>query len=113
MSLGPGNRTSLSAPLVVVIGHERCGAVEATLESIQHNSEPHGDMGALVEGITPAVPVAEQRRGDLVENTIRVNTEMSRDAIAKSSLLADRLKAGEVKVLAAYYSLDDGRVTQL
>jgi hypothetical protein len=38
---------------------------------------------------------------------------MSRDAIAKSSLLADRLKAGEVKVLAAYYSLDDGRVTQL
>jgi carbonic anhydrase len=103
----------LNTPLVVVIGHERCGAVEATLESIQHNSKPHGDIGALVEAITPAVPVAEQRPGDLLENTIRVNAEMSRDAIAKSSELAGRLKSGEVKVLAAYYSLGDGRVTQL
>jgi carbonic anhydrase len=103
----------LNTPLVVVIGHERCGAVEATLESIQHNSKPHGDIGVLVEAITPAVPVAEQRPGDLLENTIHVNAEMSRDAIAKSSELAGRLKAGEVKVLAAYYSLDDGKVTQL
>jgi len=103
----------LNTPLVVVIGHERCGAVEATLEGIQHNSKPHGDIGALVEAITPAVPVAEQRPGDLLVNTIRVNAEMSRDAIAKSSALAGRLKAGEVKVLAAYYSLGDGMVTQL
>jgi carbonic anhydrase len=103
----------LNTPLVVVIGHARCGAVEATLEGIQHNSKPHGYIGSLIEAITPAVPVAEQRPGDLLENTIRVNAEMSRDAIAKSSELAGRLKAGEVKVLAAYYSLDDGVVTQL
>jgi len=103
----------LNTPLVVVIGHERCGAVEATLESIQHNTKPHGDIGALVSAITPAVPVAEQRPGDLLENTVRVNAEMSRDAITKSSELAGRLKSGEVKVLAAYYSLDDGRVTLL
>jgi carbonic anhydrase len=103
----------LNTPLVVVIGHERCGAVEATLESIQHNSKPHGGVGALVEAITPAIPVAEQRPGDLLENTIRVNAEMSRDRIAQSSELADRLKSGEINVLAAYYSLDDGKVTQL
>jgi len=103
----------LKAPLVVVIGHERCGAVEATLDSIQHNSKPHGDISALVSAITPAVPVAEQRPGDLLENTIRVNAEMSRDAITNSSELAGRLKTGEVKVLAAYYSLDDGHVTLL
>lgn len=103
----------LNTPLIMVIGHERCGAVEATLDSIQHNSKPHGDVGALVEAITPAVPVAEQRPGDLLENTIRVNAEMSRDAIAKSSELADKIKTDAVKVLAAYYSLDDGKVTQL
>jgi carbonic anhydrase len=103
----------LNTPLVVVIGHQRCGAVEATLESIQHNSKPHGDIGALVSAITPAIPVAEQRPGDLLENTVRVNAEMSRDALAKSPELAGRIKSGEVKTLAAYYSLDDGRIALL
>jgi carbonic anhydrase len=103
----------LHAPLVLVIGHERCGAVEATLESIQDNATPHGDIAALVEAITPAVPVAKTRPGGLLDNTIRVNAEMSRDAVAKSSELAEPLKSGRLKVLAAYYGLDDGRVTLL
>lgn len=103
----------LNTPLVVVIGHERCGAVEATLDSIQDHESPNGDVATLVEAIAPAVPVAEQRPGDLLENTIRVNAEMSRDSIAKSSELAQPLKAGQVKVLAGYYSLDDGHVTLL
>jgi carbonic anhydrase len=103
----------LNTPLVMVIGHERCGAVEATLESIQHHTKPHGDVGTLVDAITPAVPVAEQRPGDLLQNTIRVNAEMSRDTIAKSPELADRMAKGDVQVLAAYYRLDDGKVTQL
>ena len=51
----------LGTPLIVVIGHEKCGAVEATLESIQHHQTPHGDIAALVTAITPAVAVAEQR----------------------------------------------------
>ncbi len=102
-----------NTPLVVVIGHERCGAVEATLESIQHHTAPHGHIAALVDAITPAVQVAEQRPGDLLENAIRVNAEMSRDSIAKSSELAGPLNAGQVKVLAGYYSLDNGHVTPL
>jgi carbonic anhydrase len=101
----------LSTPLVLVIGHERCGAVEATLESIQHHNSPHGRVVALVTAITPAVAVAEQRQGDLLDNTIRANAQMSRDAIAESSELTSQLSAGELKVLAAYYSLDDGRVS--
>ena len=101
----------LDTPLVLVIGHEHCGAVEATLESIQHHSTPHGSVAALVTAITPAVAVAEQRPGDLLDNTIRANAQMSRDAIAKSSELTSPLNAGELKVLAAYYSLDDGKVS--
>lgn len=101
----------LGAPLVVVIGHERCGAVEATLDSIQNHTTPHGSVAALVDAIAPAVPVARQRSGDLLDNTIRVNAEMSRDAITKSPELTDPLKRGQLKVLAAYYDLDDGRVS--
>jgi carbonic anhydrase len=103
----------LGTPLVVVIGHQRCGAVEATLESLQHNTTPHGDIAELVKDITPAVPVAKSRPGDLLDNTIRVNAEMSRDTISKSSELAAPLKAGGVKILAGYYSLDDGKFTLL
>ncbi len=100
----------LNVPLVVAMGHESCGAVEATLESLQHHTRPHGDVAALVDAITPAVPVAESRAGNLVENTVRANAEMSRDRIAASEELAEPLKSGRLKVLAAYYSLDDGKV---
>lgn len=100
----------LDVPLVVAMGHESCGAVEATLESVQHHTRPHGDVAALVDAITPAVPIAEKRAGDLLDNTIRVNAEMSRDRVAASAELAEPLKTGRLKVLAAYYSLDDGKV---
>jgi carbonic anhydrase len=95
------------------MGHENCGAVEATLESLQHHTRPHGDVAALVDAIAPAVPVAESRAGSLVENTIRVNAEISRDRVAASEELAEPLKVGRLKVLAAYYSLDDGKVAVL
>ena len=101
----------LKTPLIVVIGHEKCGAVQATLESIQHHQTPHGDIGALVTAITPAVAVAEQRPGDLLDNTIRANAEQSLDAIKKSSELTGPLAAGQLKAIAAYYSIDDGRIS--
>ena len=101
----------LGTPLIVVIGHEKCGAVEATLESIQHHQTPHGDIAALVTAITPAVAVAEQRPGDLLDNTIRANAEQSLDAIKKSSELTGPLASGQLKAIAAYYSIDDGRIS--
>jgi carbonic anhydrase len=101
----------LGTPLIVVIGHEKCGAVEATLESLQHNQTPHGDVAALVTAITPAVAVAEKRPGDLLNNTIRANAEQSVDAIKKSSELTDPLGSGKLKAVAAYYNLGDGRVS--
>jgi carbonic anhydrase len=101
----------LKTPLIVVIGHEKCGAVQATLESIQHHQTPHGDIASLVTAITPAVAVAEQRPGDLLDNTIRANAEQSLDAIKKSSELTGPLASGQLKAIAAYYSIDDGHIS--
>jgi carbonic anhydrase len=101
----------LGTPLIVVIGHEKCGAVEATLESIQHHQTPPGGIAALVTAITPAVAVAEQRPGDLLDNTIRANAEQSLDVIKKSSALTGPLASGQLKAVAAYYSIDDGRIS--
>lgn len=101
----------LGTPLVVVMGHQNCGAVSATLESLQHRTRPHGDIAALVKAITPAVAVAKQRPGDLLDNTIRANAEQSRAAIVESSELKGPLNSGALKVLTAYYNLDSGMVT--
>ena len=101
----------LKTPLIVVIGHEKCGAVQATLESIQQHQTPHGDIAALVTAITPAVAVAEQRPGDLLDDTIRANAEQSLDAIKKSSELTGPLASGQLKAIAAYYSINDGRIS--
>ena len=102
----------LAAPLVVVLGHQNCGAVSATLEALRPPyAPPHGDVAALVDAITPAVGVASARPGDLLDNSIRANAEQSRDRIMRSPELADQLGSGALRVVAAYYSLDTGLVT--
>jgi carbonic anhydrase len=100
----------LATPLVVM-GHQSCGAVSATLESLQHHTTPHGNIAALVCAITPAVAVAEQRRGDLLDNTIRANAEQSRDAIVNAPEVKGALDSGALKVVSTYYNLDAGTAT--
>ena len=101
----------LSTPLVMVMGHESCGAVSATLESLQDRTQPQGNVGALISAITPAVAVAEERPGDLLVNTIRANAEQSHNAIVNSSELKGPLDSGALKVVTAYYELDTGTAT--
>lgn len=101
----------LATPLVVVMGHQSCGAVSATLESLQHDTTPHNDIAALVSAITPAVAVAEQRGGDLMDNTVRANAEQSRDAIVNAPEVKGALDSGALKVVSTYYNLDAGTVT--
>ena len=101
----------LATPLVVVMGHQSCGAVTATLESLQGHTMPYSDIATLVSAITPAVAVAEQRPGDLLDNTIRANAEQSRDATVNSPEIKKALDAGAVKVVSTYYNLDAGTAT--
>ena len=102
----------LETPLVMVLGHQNCGAVSATLEALQPPyTPPHGDIAALVDAITPAVGVANGRPGDLLDNTIRANAEQSRDQIMGSPELKRFLDSGALRVVAGYYSLDTGVVT--
>lgn len=102
----------LETPLVIVLGHQNCGAVSATLEALRPPyTRPHGDVAALVDAITPAVGVAMKRPGDLLDNSIRANAEQSRDQIMRSPELKAFLDSGALQVVAAYYSLDTGLVT--
>lgn len=100
----------LHTPLVVAVGHARCGAVEATVDSVESDTRPEGAVADIVELIAPAVAVAKDRPGDdLLDKTVRANTELSRDEVLKSPVVAKAVEAGQLKVIAAYYSLDDGK----
>jgi carbonic anhydrase len=102
----------LGVPLVVVMGHERCGAVAAAASVVRENATFPGSIGRMVEPIIPAVLKAQKQPGDLVENSIRENVRRVAGQLRTSvdPLLLDPQRTGRLKVVGAYYDLDTGTV---
>ncbi len=97
----------LGVSLVVVLGHERCGAVDATVKG----GEAPGHIAGLVKAIEPSVKKAKKEKGDILENSIRNNTLESVRLIKSSKPILEHLvKEGRIKVVPARYDLDDGKV---
>jgi carbonic anhydrase len=102
----------LHIPLIVVLGHERCGAVSATVEATAPgmSAEAPGQIGTLVEAIRPAVDQVRDRPGDVLDNAVRANVELTVAALrARSSLLEEAAHHGLV-IVGARYDLDTGGV---
>ena len=101
----------LGVPLIVVLGHERCGAVAAAVDMVEKQAKFPGSIGPMVSAIVPAVQAVKGKPGDRVENAIRESASRTASQIATSSpLIAELIKQGKVKVVAARYDLDDGKV---
>jgi carbonic anhydrase len=103
----------LNSPLVVVMGHSRCGAVEAAVAAIQGASIP-GYAFRLAEAIGPAVRRVQGQPGDLLDNAIRANVRLGVEQIqASEPLLAEDVRQGRLTVVGAYYDFQTGQVTIL
>ena len=101
----------LGIPLVLVMGHERCGAVAAACEVVDKHTKFPGSIGAMVDAIVPAAKAMYGAPGDFVDNTVRESAKRTAAQIAtKSEIVSRFVKDNKVKVLAARYDLDDGRV---
>ena len=101
----------LGTPLLMVLGHQRCGAVDATIKSLDARmSADHGDIDFLVDAITPAVQGVAGRPGDRLTNAIHANVAHVLAQLRKSPVLGPLEKAGKVKLVGAYYELDTGKV---
>ncbi|HNW34241.1 MAG TPA: carbonic anhydrase [Candidatus Ozemobacteraceae bacterium] len=97
----------LGVKLVMVLGHERCGAVEATIKG----GEAPGHIGSLVKAIQPAVDKVKNQPGDLTDNVVRENINMVVQQVKSSEpILSELTKSGAVSVIGARYDLDDGVV---
>ncbi len=102
----------LGVPLVLVMGHSRCGAVEAAVDVVKNNTVYPGAIGQMIEPIVPAVLSQRDKPGDFVENCVRANVDrvVSRLRGAAEPALLDPLKAGKLRIVGAAYSLDTGMV---
>jgi carbonic anhydrase len=97
----------LGAQLILVLGHERCGAVGAAVD----RGEIHGHVAAVVKAIQPAVAETKGQPGDPVENAVRANAlHIAKLLRASTPVLVGCVKAGKLKIVAARYDLDTGWV---
>ena len=101
----------LAVRLIVVLGHQSCGAVKAAKETIAAKGKAPGHIQSLVTAIKPAVEATVN--GDL-DATIKANVKHVVDALRSSTpILKPQIDSGAVRVIGGYYSLDTGSVTFL
>lgn len=103
--------------LVVVLGHSRCGAVQATLDELQRPGEPHSrNLRSIVDRIRPAVEglLMTELRHDpdaLTRHAVRANVRVSANYLRHGSEILERqIQSGGLLVVGAEYSLETGGV---
>ncbi|GAA1636539.1 carbonic anhydrase [Catellatospora bangladeshensis] len=97
-------------PLLVVLGHERCGAVTAAIDALTGPGPGPGYAGTLVRHLRPAVEAVLGRPGDLVANVVRANIALQIRRLHSSPPIAGRVQTGRLHVTGAVYDLDTGEV---
>ncbi|MEH2015746.1 carbonic anhydrase [Nostoc sp.] len=97
----------LGSPLLMVMGHERCGAVTAAVQ----NQSLLGDIGTFVKAIKPAVEKVKDQSGDAVENAVVANVQYQLERLKRSQLLTEQVRSGKLKIVGGRYDLDTGKVS--
>ena len=102
----------LGAPLVVVLGHERCGAVQAALNVVERDTDYPGSIGQMIEPILPAVLRARREGdGDVLDRAVRHNVARVVARLRTTEqMLQEPQRLGRLKIVGARYDLDDGVV---
>src|ERR1700677_1139139 len=103
----------LHSSLLVVLGHQKCGAVNAACSG---EKMPSANLQAIVDKIDPAVALAKShaKADDLVEAAIKENVHQSaKDVLANSAILREAVDSGKLRVVEAEYELDTGKVSRL
>ena len=103
----------IHSPLLLVLGHQKCGAVSAACSG---DKMPSPNLQAIVEKINPAVTQAKTyaKADDLVESAVKENVRQSaKDVLANSEIIRDAVNSGKLRVIEAEYELDTGKVVRL
>jgi carbonic anhydrase len=104
----------LDVPLVVVIGHDSCGAVSATIDALDSGMVPAGFLRDLVERVTPSVLTARRLGSADVDGVEAEHVrQTARLLVERCSSLADAVETGSCAVVGCTYALAEGRVRRV
>jgi len=110
--------SALHTPLIVLLGHQLCGAVHSTIEAVNTGKYPEGALGDLVKKIEPAVNAVKQRSGlngdDAMNECVKENVLSSKTyLLSTSDLIKKKVESGELTIRVAEYYLDSGSVKEI
>ncbi|SDT46150.1 carbonic anhydrase [Actinoplanes derwentensis] len=101
----------LGVPLIVVLGHDSCGAVAASIAMVDEGKVPPGSIREIVEHIAPDVVRARIAGAETLAETIEQHASYTAELLRERSVLIDRaITAGRVSVVPTFYSLASGEV---
>lgn len=101
----------LEVPLLVVLGHEGCGAVSATLDVIRTGAAVPGKIASIVATIRPAAESVLVRGGDVLHEAVLANVRWTvAGVLQRSQLVRERVDAGRMSVVGAHFGLRSGQV---
>lgn len=99
----------LGAPLIVVLGHDRCGAVKATIDALDSGDTPGGYIRDVVERVTPSVLSARRDGYTAVDDFEARHVEETANLLMqRSRIIADKVETGEVAIVGLTYRLSEG-----
>ncbi|NLU82118.1 carbonic anhydrase [Rhodococcus sp. HNM0569] len=100
----------LNVPLIVVLGHDSCGAVRATLDALDHGTVPGGFIRDVVERVTPSILMGRNdgltSADELGVRHVNVTAKLLTE---RSQIIAERIKDGRLAIVGVTYKLADGR----
>jgi carbonic anhydrase len=101
----------LNSPLILVLGHDSCGAIDATIKSLKDNTALPGHLPSLVNALSASVKAVADQPGDKLANAIRQNVK---DVTAKLKSATPIINAaaadGKIKIVGGIYRLASGKV---
>jgi carbonic anhydrase len=104
----------LNTPLILVLGHEACGAVDATIKSVKDGTTLPGHLPSLVDAIRPAVEAVQNQPGDQLANAIRENVKLNVDKLKSAGpILKSFVDDNKIRVVGGIYELRTGRLELL
>ncbi|WP_174864754.1 carbonic anhydrase [Streptomyces spinoverrucosus] len=102
------------SPLIVVLGHQRCGAIKAAYEALRDGKTLPGNLQSIADAMRPAYEATvKDKHADPVDAMVRIHAKQTSADLRSNKALAPLVRKGDLAVVSAYYSLDTGRVEVL